>query len=115
MKTIITNDCASCKWQHHPDGGHCYMFEKEPNGKCYQYRPNNPAPPAIVPTATIATPLHTEVHYSLITAAFAAAVAFIASIGRQERERRRNQSATPVARSGDSAARRRSTTRIAQN
>ena len=33
------NYCYLCDFSKMPaDGGHCYMFEIEPSGHCYQYR-----------------------------------------------------------------------------
>lgn len=34
----LSNQCKSCIHKQHPDGGHCYMFKKEPEG-CLIYDP----------------------------------------------------------------------------
>ena len=33
-------NCEACEYKHMPcDGGHCYMFEKKPEGRCGQFKP----------------------------------------------------------------------------
>lgn len=31
------NNCSTCRYKHHPDGGHCYMFRIEPEGRCAKH------------------------------------------------------------------------------
>ena len=31
------NNCSTCDYKRHPDGGHCYMFREEPEGVCMQH------------------------------------------------------------------------------
>lgn len=32
------NNCTTCEYKQHPDGGHCYMFKDAPSEKCHQYK-----------------------------------------------------------------------------
>lgn len=31
------NNCEKCQHSKNPQGGHCYMFKSEPEGKCMQH------------------------------------------------------------------------------
>lgn len=31
------NNCSTCDYKWSPDGGHCYMFRKEPTNVCGQH------------------------------------------------------------------------------
>lgn len=32
------SNCETCRHKEHPDGGWCYMFEREPRGVCRQHQ-----------------------------------------------------------------------------
>lgn len=34
---MSANNCATCDYKKHPDGGHCYMFRTEPEGRCLKH------------------------------------------------------------------------------
>lgn len=34
---VSVNNCATCDYKKHPDGGHCYMFRTEPEGVCMKH------------------------------------------------------------------------------
>ena len=33
----MKNNCETCRHSQHQDGGHCYMFEREPEFQCMQH------------------------------------------------------------------------------
>lgn len=56
-----TSECSTCDHKARPEGGYCYMFRQEPEGRCFKH--TKAAPPVGVLESLIASAAEYSPHF----------------------------------------------------